>query len=173
MPLRDHFRPPIWNHSSWEGFHGGWPMTIVQQLTGTLPADYTAEPRVHLGDYDEIDVCAFEQEDGRSNGVPVLGSDAEYGGLATATYAPPQPTLVLDADLDGQYQYEVPDGRLGDLGRPGGQLRGDLPSLADSARLKAPFRYRSYTTQRTRPASLPPGPIPSTTSSDPRGESSE
>ena len=24
MPLRDHFRPPIANQSSWEGFHAMW-----------------------------------------------------------------------------------------------------------------------------------------------------
>ncbi len=107
MPLRDHFLPPIWNRSSWEGFHGGWPMTIVQQLTRILPADYTAEPRVHLGGYYEIDVVAFEQDDRRSNGVPAWGSNAEDGGLATSTYAPPEPTLVLDTDLNDQYQYEV------------------------------------------------------------------
>jgi hypothetical protein len=28
MPLRDHFRPPVWNEASWEGFHGGWPMMM-------------------------------------------------------------------------------------------------------------------------------------------------
>lgn len=27
MPLLDHFRPPIKNRGSWEGFHGGWTMT--------------------------------------------------------------------------------------------------------------------------------------------------
>ena len=32
MPLRDHFRPPVTKRSSWEGFHGGWPSIIVQQL---------------------------------------------------------------------------------------------------------------------------------------------
>jgi len=57
MPLRDHFRPPIWTKSSWEGFHGGWPMTIVQRLSKVLPEEFTAEPRVHLGTYFEIDVC--------------------------------------------------------------------------------------------------------------------
>jgi hypothetical protein len=29
MPLRDHFRPPLDDLTSWEGFHGGWPMMIV------------------------------------------------------------------------------------------------------------------------------------------------
>ena len=25
MPFRDHFRPPVLNTASWEGFFGGWP----------------------------------------------------------------------------------------------------------------------------------------------------
>ena len=45
MPLRDHFRPPLDELTSWEGFHGGWPMVIVQQLRKQLPAGYVAEPR--------------------------------------------------------------------------------------------------------------------------------
>src|ERR1700730_8549559 len=63
MPLRDHFRPPVWTQSSWEGFHGGWPMTMVQQLSRVLPPEFTAEPRVHLGSYFEIDVCAYEDDE--------------------------------------------------------------------------------------------------------------
>jgi hypothetical protein len=110
MPLRDHFRPPIWNHSSWEGFHGGWPMTMVQQLVKVLPKEYTAEPRVHLGNYYEIDVCAFEEDDWRTGGAEAGESAVADGGLdyvATAVYAPPQPTLVLDAPSEDQYAYEV------------------------------------------------------------------
>ncbi|HUG69735.1 MAG TPA: DUF4058 family protein, partial [Pirellulaceae bacterium] len=64
MPLHDHFRPPIWNNkASWEGFHGGWPMAMVQQLVKVLPEQYTAEPRVHLGS--EYEVLIFDQERGR------------------------------------------------------------------------------------------------------------
>jgi hypothetical protein len=63
MPLRDHFRPPVSTRSSWEGFHGGWPMRIVEDLAPRLPEGYVAEPRVHLGSYYEIDVCAYEQYD--------------------------------------------------------------------------------------------------------------
>ena len=110
MPLRDHFRPPIWNHSSWEGLHGGWPITIVQQLSKVLPRDYTAEPRVHLGDYYEIDVCAFEEDDGRKEPMSAGESEVSDGGseaVATAVYAPPEPTFVLDAELEDQYEYEV------------------------------------------------------------------
>jgi hypothetical protein len=83
MPLRDHFRPPIWSRFSWEGFHGGWPAMIVQRLVKILPDEFIAEPRVHLGKYSEFDTCVNE---GR---------------------APPQPTFTADADLAEQYEYEV------------------------------------------------------------------
>jgi hypothetical protein len=36
MPLRDHFRPALDKIASWEGFHGGWPMVIVQHLRRQL-----------------------------------------------------------------------------------------------------------------------------------------
>lgn len=110
MPLRDHFRPPIWNHGSWEGFHGMWPAVLVQQLVKVLPAEFTAEPRVHLGDYYEIDVCAFEEDRTQAGGVPFtlgVGASGDSGGLAVATLVLPEPTLVVDADLDNQYEYEV------------------------------------------------------------------
>jgi hypothetical protein len=104
MPLRDHFRPPIWTRSSWEGFHGMWPATMVQELSKVLPEDFTAEPRVHLGSYFEIDVCAYEgDEDARPRTTTVSGA----AGLATATWAPPDPTMAVDADLTEQYEYEV------------------------------------------------------------------
>jgi Protein of unknown function (DUF4058) len=57
MPLRDHFRPPLDDLTSWEGFHGGWPMMIVQALVRTLPRGYVAAPRVHAGSYVEVDVA--------------------------------------------------------------------------------------------------------------------
>ncbi len=104
MPLRDHFRPSIWTKSSWEGFHGGWPMTMVQELSKVLPEDFTAEPRVHLGTYFEIDVCAYE---GDENSTPRTTAVSGSASVATAAWAPPQPTLVVDADLTEQYDYEV------------------------------------------------------------------
>ena len=82
MPLRDHFRPPVWRRASWEGFHGMWPATIVQQLSRELPPEFTAEPRAQLGSYFEIDVCAYEEE----QQSPVAGtSPPESAGIATAT----------------------------------------------------------------------------------------
>jgi len=63
MPLLDHFRPPIFNKGSWEGFHGMWPALIVMELCKALPDQYTAEPRVHLGKNFEVDVCTFDVDD--------------------------------------------------------------------------------------------------------------
>ncbi|HUY31943.1 MAG TPA: DUF4058 family protein [Pirellulales bacterium] len=104
MPLRDHFRPPIWARASWEGFHGGWPMAMVQQLSKVLPDDFRAEPRVHLGAYFEIDVCAYEYDE---YDAPAAMSAGGSGGAAIATWAPPEPTLAVDSDLTEQYEYEV------------------------------------------------------------------
>jgi hypothetical protein len=58
MPLRDHYRPPLDDITSWEGFHGQWPAMIVAALNRQLPPRYAAEPRVHLGASMEIDVSA-------------------------------------------------------------------------------------------------------------------
>jgi hypothetical protein len=81
-----------------------WPAIIVQRLYPLLPDNYTAEPRVHLGSYYEIDVCAYEEDEPKQHRL-ILEEGA--GGAATAMWAPPQPTLVLDADLPEQYEYEV------------------------------------------------------------------
>src|SRR5579872_2923668 len=104
MPLRDHFRPPISKHSSWEGFHGGWPMTMVMQLSRELPPEFVAEPRVHLGSYFELDINAYEYDE-RVADRDAVGSG--NGGLAIATWAPPDPTLAVDSELSEQYEYEV------------------------------------------------------------------
>jgi hypothetical protein len=79
-------------------------MTMVQQLSRVLPEDFTAEPRVHLGSYFEIDVCAYENDQPETVGWTSAGGS---GGVATATWAPSQPTLALEADLPEQYEYEV------------------------------------------------------------------
>jgi hypothetical protein len=91
MPLRDHFRPPLDLITSWEGFHGGWPMVIVQQLRRQLPTGYVAEPRVLSGSHVEIDVAAFEHDD-----APPLSKTVEgNGGITTAAWAPAQPSLAV------------------------------------------------------------------------------
>jgi hypothetical protein len=80
-----------------------WPGTIVLQLSPKLPEGYTVEPRVHLGAFYEIDVCAFDNDEPRT----ATASAASNGGLAVATEAPPRPTFVADFDPTEQYAYEV------------------------------------------------------------------
>jgi hypothetical protein len=78
MPLRDHFRPPVSKRHSWEGFHGMWPMAIVQQLREQLPAGYTAAPLVRLGsNFDEpLIVGAFPPT--RDDIAPVVALEVEH-----------------------------------------------------------------------------------------------
>jgi hypothetical protein len=105
MPLRDHFRPPLDNMRHWESLHGGWPMMIIAGLRHKLPRRFFAEVQVHSGASVEIDVATFEKE-----GEEVLASGNENdnsGGVATAVWAPPLPTLAVATDLPAQDVYEV------------------------------------------------------------------
>src|SRR5256885_2195432 len=104
MPLRDHFRSPLDAVTAWEGFHGGWPAVIVQQLGKKLPARYVAAPRVHSGSHVEIDVATYDTEDaGASSPEP----SASPGGVATAVWAPAQPTVAVETELPDSDEYEV------------------------------------------------------------------
>ncbi len=111
MPLRDHFRPPVSKKSSWEGFHGGWPMVIVQHLRKLLPPGFIAEPRVRLGTQMEIDVGALETDD-----VPRLqpSSGNGNGGVAVASWTVTAPVVSVETDPPDEYEYEV---RVFDLER--------------------------------------------------------
>jgi hypothetical protein len=104
MPLRDHFRTPLADRRSWEGFHGAWPSMIILTLNRRLPQRYSAEPTVHPGSSIEIDVPAFEADDADS---PAVGERDNGGGVATAVWAPPRPTLAVATDLPAQDEYEV------------------------------------------------------------------
>lgn len=103
MPLRDHFKPP-YGTRRWSGFHALWPGMFVQALNKKLPQRFVASPSVNLGTSFEIDVAAFE-EPHSSFGDPVL--NGENGGVATAVWAPPHPTLEIATDLPAQDEYEV------------------------------------------------------------------
>jgi hypothetical protein len=104
MPLRDHFRSPLDDETQWEGFHGGWPMMIVAHLSRILPHRYVAAPRVHSGAAIEIDVAAYEKDDPVA---PSLLESESNGGVTTAVWAPPRPTLSVATDLPAQDDYEV------------------------------------------------------------------
>src|SRR5262249_31563094 len=103
MPLRDHFRPPLDDVTSWEGFHGQWPAVIVQHLRKRLPEGYVAEPRVHSGSYVEIDVAAYEKDEA----LPPSATGEGNGGVATAGWAPPQPRVDVETTLPDYDEYEV------------------------------------------------------------------
>lgn len=104
MPLRDHFRPPLDDLTSWEGLHGGWPMVIVTHLSRILPQRYVASPRVHLGADFEIVVATYEKDSLRPT---TLDESQSKGGVATAVWAPPRPTLSVTTDLPSLDEYEV------------------------------------------------------------------
>lgn len=102
MPLRDHFRPRL----SWEPVHGGWPMVIVQRLNRQLPAEYSAQPNIHLGSQFEVDIATFDSPtDGVDGQVNDHGAGAiqPSGELAAA----PAPTLTLETEIADFDEYEV------------------------------------------------------------------
>jgi len=99
MPLLDHFSPPLSRVRHWQAFHSAWANEIVRQLNhALLPEEFVAEPTVKIGSQVEIDVATLEQPS-------ALGT--ENGGLAVATYAPPKPTLVFNADWSDQDVFEI------------------------------------------------------------------
>lgn len=104
MPLRDHFRPPVDTYSSWEALHGQWPAVIVQQLRKQLPSGYVSEPRVHPGSPIEVDVATFEKDEVLTGSGPDAGGN---GGVATAVWAPPSPTVAVETELPDYDEYEV------------------------------------------------------------------
>jgi hypothetical protein len=99
MPLRDHFetKSTILN---WEGLHAFWPSTIVARLNAVLPQEYVARPRLHTGADMELDVGALERES-------ISSLRVDEGGVAVAAWAPPEPTILLDAEFPEPSEYEV------------------------------------------------------------------
>ena len=102
MSLRDHFRPPVSLRATWEEVHAMWPARIVLQLRALLPKGYVAGPKVHAGSQVEIDAAAFEQDD-----APRLQDSDKTGGVATALWAPPEPTLAVETQIPDYDEYEV------------------------------------------------------------------
>jgi Protein of unknown function (DUF4058) len=104
MPLRDHFHPPLKKKHSWDQLHGLWPGVIVLDLNRKLPTRYLAAPTIHLGSLAQIDVVAFDYE---STDSGEFQTSQDEGGVATAVWAPPKPTLDIATELVGQDEYEV------------------------------------------------------------------
>jgi hypothetical protein len=103
MPLRDHFRPPVKPRHDWDRVHGQWPAMIVLQLTGKLPPNYSAAPKVHLGSAVEIDVGTDELH--QKNGF--AATSFVDGGTATALWTATEPTLRVETEFPDVDEYEV------------------------------------------------------------------
>ncbi len=107
MPLRDHFHLPLRGLCTWESFPSGWANEIMRRLNKTLPAGYVARPNVKLGVDVEADVGTLEQAAGERL--------EEEGGVATAVWAPPTPTLSAAVDFYSLDVFEVQVQREGGL----------------------------------------------------------
>jgi len=107
MPLRDHFHLPLRGLCTWESFHSGWANEMMRQLNKTLPPGYAARPNVKLGVDVEADVGTLEQ-----SGHELA---EEGGGVATAVWAPPRPTLSVAVDFHRLDVFEVQVHREGGL----------------------------------------------------------
>ena len=107
MPLRDHFHLPLRGLCTWESFHSGWANEMMRQLNKTLPPGYAARPNVKLGVDVQADVGTLEQagQQPTENG----------GGVATAVWAPPIPTLSVAVDYHNLDVFEVQVHREGGL----------------------------------------------------------
>ena len=106
MPLRDHFRPPLDDFMSWEGFHGQWPAMIVTGSEPQAPAALrrrTACPSRALHGDRRIGL-----RQGRTpTAFAARRAGDGNGGVATAVWAPPRPTFDVATDLPDQDEYEV------------------------------------------------------------------
>jgi len=107
MPLRDHFHMPLRGRCTFESFHSGWSNEIVRQLNRALPPEYVARPNVKLGVDVEADVGTLEH-------TGHAAAD-EGGGVATALWAPPTPTLSVGVDFHHLDVFEVQVQREGGL----------------------------------------------------------
>jgi hypothetical protein len=76
---------------------------IVIGLNRILPDRYVAEPQIHLGSSIEVDVAALEEDDDALS----TSEASDGGGVATAAWAPPRPTLAVASDLPALDEYEV------------------------------------------------------------------
>jgi hypothetical protein len=79
-------------------------MMIVMGLSRRLPQRYAAEPQVHLGSSIEIDVATFDEDEAD---FLASGESDNGGGVATAVWAPPRPTLAVATDLPDMDAYAV------------------------------------------------------------------
>src|SRR5262245_58028475 len=97
VPLLDHFHPPLFPRRHWESFHVTWAGAIADTLNeDLLPDGYFAEEHAHAGARIEIDVATFADQNSQVN-----------GSVATRTYAPPAPPLVIPTAFPDEFEVRV------------------------------------------------------------------
>jgi hypothetical protein len=100
VPLLDHFHPPLFPRRHWESFHVTWAGAIADALNeDLLPEGYFAEEHAHAGARIEIDVATFADQNQKS--------PAANGSVATRTYTPPAPPLVIPAAFPDEFEVRV------------------------------------------------------------------
>jgi hypothetical protein len=101
MPLLDHFRPPLFPHRHWESFHVTWAGVIAATLNEELlPDGFFAEEHVHAGARVEIDVATYQESDSAN-------TNSGPGGVATQTWAPPVPKMVIPAAFPDEFEVRI------------------------------------------------------------------
>ncbi len=76
---------------------------IAQRLNSLLPEEYIAQPSVRLGNLMAIEIAALERESGQ---VP-FSRVADLGSVMVASWAPPQPRVLLDTEFPETSEYSV------------------------------------------------------------------
>jgi hypothetical protein len=77
-------------------------MVIAQGLNATLPLQFVAEPRVHLGSAFEIDVATYENDQAES-----WSPSLENGAGIAANWSPGRPEILLETEMPVPSEYEV------------------------------------------------------------------
>jgi hypothetical protein len=102
MPLRDHFRPPLWATQP-GSLYSLWAAALIRGLYHELPPNFVAEPRSRWGGSVETDVATFMGFAQR----PALRAEEGSGGSLAPGGAPPRPTLAVASDLLSLDEYQV------------------------------------------------------------------
>src|SRR5262245_31649674 len=101
MPLRDHFRAPLDNRHSWEGFQCQWPGMMLMALAKRLPQRYFLTPRLRSGLPLDADEVSFDPEDADTPAVEI------HEGTAIVNWTPELPTQSLPTDWLIPDEFEV------------------------------------------------------------------
>jgi hypothetical protein len=107
MPLRDHFRPPLFPQRPWESFHAKFAVSLADQLNSVLPRRFIAEVQTHLGTHIEADVIEFERLD--PGDWEEVTANGPGGGVAVQTWAPPIATMTMPAVFPDVFEAYVRD----------------------------------------------------------------